>query len=126
MKKIKITLLLFVLGLGYSYAQDHLEVKKVESPYRLLKGVTLVNDLRMTTTTLNGVDKTMYERPSNAFGNNTTNFGNNEISPFWRQSGATLGQYRTLFPAIVVDGLLINDNSQRLNPVAFPTFDLTW
>ena len=98
--------------------------KKVDSPYRLIKGVTLVTDLRLTTTTLNAVDQAMYSgQNGDILGNKVTSFQNNEIPPFWRQRNI-LGQYRTIFPALVVDGLLTNDNSQRSNPVSFPAFDL--
>ena len=127
MKKVSITILTLLLCLGFGYAQENLEVRKVDSPYRLLKGVTLVNDLRMTTTTLNGVIVGVQENPNpKVSGNNdSSQTRDKEMELYWRQRNR-FAQYRNLFPALVLDGVLTNDNSQRLNPVSFPTFDLTW
>lgn len=115
MKKFKIVTMLFVLSIGSIFAQDQMKALKVDAPFRLFQGVVIKSDLRITTTILNQIeygptetnDTTSNERYSTTFFN------------FINQRGA-------LRPAIVLDGFLVNDNSQRLNPIQFPTFNFFW
>ncbi|MDT0607373.1 hypothetical protein [Croceitalea rosinachiae] len=55
MKEIKISVVLFLSCIGLTYAQDLTKNQKVESPYRLIRGVVLKTDLTMTAATLNKV-----------------------------------------------------------------------
>ncbi|MEM1260145.1 MAG: hypothetical protein AAGH81_16570 [Bacteroidota bacterium] len=121
MKKIGIVVVL-LSSIGFTYAQDLNEIKKVESPFRLLRGVVLKNDFRMTASIPAKV--TFIDGQQN----NDSDFRNNqqntfvdtkESSSLWLKI-SLLNQDNIAQPAFIMDDVLINENSQRLNVVQFP------
>ena len=55
MKKKMISILIIGFATLFTVGQERAPITKIESPYRLVKGVTLVNDLRMQSTIVNQV-----------------------------------------------------------------------
>jgi len=126
MKEIKILVLLFLTCIGLTYAQDRSKVLKVESPFRLLQGVTIKSDLRIMASIPIKVEYIQNEwNNSTHHGNQnlSTNIDTNEASQLWLHF-SVLNQDNIAQPAIVIDDVLLNENSQRLNPVQFPISSL--
>jgi hypothetical protein len=126
MKKIKITLLALVASFGYSYAQEAIEVRKVDSPYRLLKGVVIKTDLRMKVTVLNGFNENdvTYAMRDNEVQTKGRNRSAQVVSIFLRNR-LTPNPYNNQ-PAIVLDGFLIDSNSPRFIIGQSPFAKVPW
>ncbi|MEM8929180.1 MAG: hypothetical protein AAGC45_13350 [Bacteroidota bacterium] len=122
MKEIRITAILILSCISLAYAQDLNETKKVESPFRLLRGVVLKNDFRMTASIPTTVTLIEGRRQNGSdFQNNQHSavVDNKESSSIWLRI-SLLNQDNIAQPAIIMDDVLINENSQRLNVVQFP------
>ena len=117
MGRIGRILSLAVSSIGLSYGQTA-DIAKVESPFRLVRDVVIKNDLRAATTVLSGFkyDPSEIQKPPSE-----------DSTPLSIGHGSSLLNQNTIQrPAIVLDGFMVNDNSQRLNPVQFSTFGFFW
>lgn len=127
MKKVKIMLLMLTLFLGYGYAQERLEVQRVDSPYRLLKGPMLISDLRMSATILNGFSRGQVTATArnNGYKSDVQDQTERTVSVFFRNQilgPNPIGNQ----PAIVLDGFLIDNNSPRFLIGQSPFAKVPW
>lgn len=126
MKKVKITLLMLILSLGYGYSQERLEVQNVDSPYRLLKGPIVMSDLRMSVTVLNGLEEN--QQTVTSFNHGDMSDGQDQMDKaitIISRNQLTPNPYANQ-PAIVLDGFLIDNNSPRFIIGQSPFSKVAW
>ncbi len=118
-----------VLFAGLIYGQERRALAKVDSPYRLLKGVIIKNDLRMAATVPNNVvfvELAGGVAAPDIQGNQVFTWAGNQPL-YLNQRQAIIDPFQPINPSgFVVDGVLVNDNSQRFNAVLFPPFGYFW
>lgn len=121
MERLKITTLLFLLVVGSGLAQNRDNIQKVEDPYRLFRGAILKTDLRVNAPVLINVEY----RSLKDIGYDKAVSANQEVElrNLLSNPGGYANQNLMYQPAIVLDGLLMNDNSQLLNPVQLNPLD---
>lgn len=113
MKEIKISVVLFLSCFIFTYAQSLKEIEKVESPYRLIKGVVLKSNLTMTTLIPN---KVIWMAGNNEIGLEVRGSNRNVIYKSVRKPiypyVLSPQDYRYIqrSAAIVIDGALVKQN----------------
>lgn len=112
MKEIKIAILLLLSCLSFTYAQDLMKVQKLDSPFRLLRGVVLKNDFRMIASIPFEIEFIEHN------GNEAFHLGNSHQNSVI--DNHSLNPTLFLGRIIIIDGAIINDKSQVLSPVQFP------
>ncbi len=128
MKKIKLILLFSLLYGAFGHAQNSFELQKVDSPFRLVKGVIIKSDLRMTATILEGIKQNTiaYNARENAIWTNGQSQSDRMIAIFSRNQLSPNNPNINFQPAIVMDGFLIDNNSPRFIIGQSPFAKVPW
>ena len=111
-------------------AQETAIAHKVESPFRLIRGVMLKSDLTMTVETINQMDHRVLavNKISNIQGptDNNQNIGSTISRTIFARPHGLPNQNSIFQSPIVLDGFLVSTNPQNIGSLQVPTYNLAW